>query len=611
MLNLLPRPRTLTPAHGTFSLRDQGALVLEGAAGALFEPAVQRLQSALKPTGYAWSLGTEAEPVLRLRLVPAAGLPAQGYALSIMPGSLTLEASDPAGLFYGVCTLAQIIQQAGPELPALQITDWPDFPARGVMLDISRDRVPTMPALYALVDRLAGWKINQLQLYTEHTFAYSQHPEVWAAASPMTAEEIRALDDYCRERFVELVPNQNSFGHMHRWLQHPRYAGLAETHDLFDTPWGMQMQGPFSLSPVDPGSLVLLSGLYDELLPNFSSRLFNVGCDETIDLGQGRSREAVAAAPPGRVYLDFLLKIYNEVTARGRTMQFWGDIIIHHPELISELPRDVITLEWGYEANHPFDEHAAQFGGSGLPFYVCPGTSSWNSIAGRTTNALANLAAAAEAGLRHGATGYLITDWGDNGHWQSPAVSDLGFVAGAAYAWAWEANAALDVPQAVSLHAFADPTGCLGQAAYDLGNVYRAAGFEPHNSSALFWTMQRSLAEVAKWCQANAGGQVTAATFAQAWQAAEDARQLVAQSAPARADADLLVREFELAARLLQHASQRGQLALGAPVMDKSELALDLDELIMEYRSLWRARSRSGGLKDSVARLEKACEAYS
>ena len=79
--------------------------------------------------------------------------------------------------------------------------------------------------------------------------------------------------------------------------------------------------------------------------------------------------------------------------------------------------------------NHPFDEHGAQFAQAGLPFYVCPGTSSWNSIGGRTDNALGNLRSAAENGLKHGASGYLNTDWGDNGHWQSLPISESGLCA--------------------------------------------------------------------------------------------------------------------------------------------------------------------------------------
>ena len=232
-----------------------------------------------------------------------------------------------------------------------------------------------------------------------------------------------------------------------------------------------------------------MTSLYDELLPHFSSRMINVGCDETFDLGVGRSRVECERRGKGRVYLDFLLKIYEATQSRGHQMQFWGDIVMEHPELVTELPQDLIALEWGYEAKHPFDDHGAKFAQAGLQFYVCPGTSSWNSIAGRTHNALGNLLNAAENGLKHGASGYLITDWGDNGHWQVLPVSYLGFAAGAAYAWALEANRALDVARAVSQHAFQDSTGSLGRAAYDLGNVYRSVGVEPHNSSEIFWAM--------------------------------------------------------------------------------------------------------------------------
>src|SRR5580698_406851 len=99
----------------------------------------------------------------------------QGYRLSVTPTDITISASTPAGQFYGEATLSQLQQQFPRFLPCLEIEDYPDFPVRGVMLDISRDKVPTMQTLFDLVDLLAGWKINQLQLYTEHTFAYSQH----------------------------------------------------------------------------------------------------------------------------------------------------------------------------------------------------------------------------------------------------------------------------------------------------------------------------------------------------------------------------------------------------------------------------------------------------
>ncbi len=603
---LLPYPRRLERRAGRFIPSAGRLILLDSPQPQALRFTARRFQTCLERRyGCRWELTASPltppeERGLTLRLDPTAVPWAQGYRLEIAPAGLLLTAHDEAGLFYGVATLCQLL--AEPEgLPSLLVEDRPDFPVRGVMLDISRDKVPQMETLLALVDRLAGWKINQLQLYTEHTFAYRLHPEVWREASPMTGEEILTLDAYCRERFMELVPNQNSFGHLERWLKHPRYAPLAEIHGEFPVPWGT-MRGPFSLAPAHPGSLELVRSLYDELLPHFTSRQFNVGCDETFDLGQGQSRALCEARGVGRVYLDFLLALYREVTARGFTMQFWGDIILHHPELVAELPRDLIALEWGYEADHPFAAHGAQFAAAGLPFYVCPGTSSWCSLAGRTDNALGNLRNAAVQGLRHGAAGYLNTDWGDRGHWQALPISYLGFAAGAAYSWGLEAHREADWPLLLSRFAFDDPAGVMGRVACDLGNVYQATGLAIPNGTLLFWILQRPRAELL----ARPG--VTASGLRRALEAVETALLPLAQEQMAGPDADLIRREFHLIARLLRHACHRGLWALGEPT--GLPLADDLREIVAEYRALWLARNRPGGLNESAARLESLLVEY-
>ena len=143
------------------------------------------------------------------------------------------------------------------------------------------------------------------------------------------------------------------------------------------------MREPFSLCAVDPATVELLDDLYGQLLPHFTSRQLNVGLDETWDLGTGRSKAACDERGTGRVYLEFLNKLYALTRRYGVTMQFWSDIIVRdEPELMTELPRDVIAMEWGYEADYPFAEHAALLAASGRSFYVCPGTSSWNTLVG-------------------------------------------------------------------------------------------------------------------------------------------------------------------------------------------------------------------------------------
>ena len=173
--------------HGSF-------IALNTDPAASLWPAGKRVQEALKSSaGIEAEIlgGANADAVVTITLGGGVGH-AQGYRLSVKAEGITIAGDDAAGAYYGAQTLAQLLQTYGKSLPLLVIEDYPDFPARGVMLDISRDKVPSMETLYGLIDWLATLKINQFQLYTEHTFAYRNHPTVWANASPITAEQILA-----------------------------------------------------------------------------------------------------------------------------------------------------------------------------------------------------------------------------------------------------------------------------------------------------------------------------------------------------------------------------------------------------------------------------------
>jgi hypothetical protein len=415
-------------------------------------------------------------------------------------------------------------------------------------------------------------------------------------ASPFTGEEILKLDAFCRERYVELVPNQNSFGHFNRWLKHPHYLPLAEAPDGFDFPWAHHT-GPFSLCPLNPESIKLIAGLYNELLPHFSSRQINVGCDETFDLGQGLSRDLCEKVGIGRVYHDFLMKIYQEVINHGCIMQFWGDMILKYPNLFPELPKDCIALEWGYEFNHPFDEQCEEFAHSDVHFYVCPGTSSWNSIAGRTDNCLQNLANAAISGQKFGAIGYLITDWGDNGHWQVLPVSYLGFAAGSAYSWSVQSNHDLDIVAALDFYAFQDLSHLLGRITYNLGNVYKEFGVNIENCSVLFEILQKPIVH---WINCLPGEEATN-ILKNLVEIIENEGNNISRCNSTRTDNELLQREFRLTNDLLKHACMRGLFGYGSQNVSKKYLRQNLQKIITEYQEIWLLRNRPGGLQDSLS----------
>jgi hypothetical protein len=613
---LLPRPHRLEPADD-WVLPARPALPPSRPG---LSAAVARLAAAFARAGVEPAHGEPAD--VRFHLRNDACLGAEGYRLEVNGGGVDVAAATPAGLFYGAATLAQWIELHRPDgggaparIGGLSVDDRPDFAARGVMLDVSRDKVPRPETLRALVDLLAGLKVNQLQLYTEHTFAYRGHETVWRDASPLTPEDVRDLDAFCAERFVELVPNQQSFGHFHRWLVHPEYRALAECPEGIEHPFSLAVE-PFSLCPLDPGTLDLLDDLYGQLLPRFTSRQVNVGLDETIDLGRCRSRAACEERGRGRVYLDFLRRVHGLLAARGRRMQFWGDVVLQHPELLAELPADAVALEWGYEADHPFAADAARFAASGLDFFVCPGTSGWNSFAGRATNALGNLASAAVHGRAHGAAGYLVTDWGDYGHLQPLTASYLGLAAGAAFAWnAATAETPLAPPWAELLdrHVLRDRAGAAGRVVTGLGEAYLHAGRTPRNGSALFFLVVFALLERERRLVQGVTEGTLAATLEHVGTAASGLGGLRLE----RDDAAVVERELAWTADVLAFACRFGRRRLASgdlgsfdaiPRRDRRALARELRTLAERHREISLERYRPGGLEASAGWLTRVAD---
>jgi len=289
-------------------------------------------------------------------------------------------------------------------------------------------------------------------------------------------------------------------------------------------------------------------------------------------------------------------------------------MVLSHPEVLPDVPRDAIALDWGYEADHPFGEECGKLAEAGLEFYVCPGTSSWLSIAGRTENMIANIRAAAEAGLTRGASGLLVTDWGDHGHWQPFPVSYAGLAYGAAMAWFAAGNRELDLAAVLDRQVFWDRNDVMGRGALTLGSVYQDVGVLLKNASALALLLlfpDRPLDE-GRW----AG--ITREGLERADVRIGRAAGALGREGMEREDAGLLVDEFRCAAGLLGHACRLGIARLDAggarpadlPSSVRSALGDELAGILTDYRRLWLERFRPGGLADSAARLEALLARY-
>jgi len=499
-LKLLPLPKSVRRNKGTFKLED-GLPIIVGPSGD-------------KEVNAAWSFAGEAEdrtglllPVERMgkldgirrrilflitgrdeRLYPplaelAKGLARapknvrdQAYALKVARDEVVAVATSPRGLYYAAQTLRQLLTSRA-EVPCVRITDWPTYAHRGVMLDISRFKVPTLDTLFERIERLASLKINCFQLYTEHTFVFRRHPEIGRNCGSMTAEDVIQLDEFCKQHFVDLNANLQSFGHHRHLLSIPRYNHLAE---MPDAPW--------TLCPVDRRIYDLLDDMYAECLPAYSSKLFNASCDETRELGKGRSAKRAARVGVGRVYVGHIRKINRLARKYGKRTMIWADIVLKHPECLPHIPKDVIMLEWGYSAGSDLSvERKLQ--AAGLEHWTCPGVSTWTRIFANVPNACANIAERAVMGQRTGATGLLNTDWGDGGHAQMPSASYHGYAWGAEQSWTPKLHTDRDgFDRRFAWAWFGDDTGLFGKLYKETGRmspeIRRVRGLRPFR---LYW----------------------------------------------------------------------------------------------------------------------------
>jgi len=513
--------------------------------------------------------------------------------------AVMIQTETETAVRYALLTLAQILRFNGRKMPGLSIEDAPVFKHRGFMLDVSRDRVPLLSELEKLIDLLASLKYNHFQLYTEHTFAYAGHEEVWHEASPLTAEEVHHLDGYCADRDIVLAANQNCFGHLTRWLKHSRYQSLAETIGEWKFREHLR-SGPFSLCPTEPGSLEFVEDLLDQLLPNFTSGLLNVGCDETYDVGQGRSLESVAKEGFFRICWSFVEKIFKASRKRGFRPMFWADLLLRDDAPFDVDIGDAVALVWGYEPHEPWEDWLSKANARRCEVWVCPGTSSWCSITGRSSERSRNLNEAAKAGSENGAVGMLVTEWGDSGHRQQFPLTLAGIAAGAGAAWNAEGVGALSLT--ASLPVFGDWSETIGPWLETIGDTdylaRRKAGSSSADSNApipltnrtfLFDEMERSrrmdYRPIKRDYLDNA--RETLETIVPFDESSLD---------PLTADE---CRHLMKVARWALDKSYAVRFPEGdiAPVW--SRLRAEMLEIIEEHQRLWLARSRPGGLEDS------------
>lgn len=287
------------------------------------------------------------EGIIILRLDKESLMPSQeGYIMEIYNNQVIISASEKAGLFYGLQTLAQLLEDAnekGIEIPACVITDYPDIEYRAVHLDL-KHHLDAGYYYYDLIDRLAGIKINAVIIEFEDKLRYRKAPLV-GAPHAISIEEFAALSRYAKERFIEISPLVQGLGHASFILKHEEYRSLR------DNP-----ESDWAFDPLNPGTYELQFALYEDAMSATPyGKYLHVGGDEVGELGKSENARK-SGMTPFQLQMYWLNKVCKFAAEHNRIPIFWDDMVfklsgLYHTTYDPDLPEQVVADLWARNAS--------------------------------------------------------------------------------------------------------------------------------------------------------------------------------------------------------------------------------------------------------------------
>jgi hypothetical protein len=553
--------------------------------------------------------GREAEITVR----HDGSLPAQAYRLTVRDGRASIESSDAAGAFYAAMTLAQLPVRSGESwsVPCVRIEDRPALQWRILSDDVSRGPLPTTRYFEERIRTIAAFKMNGYSPYMEHVFVSPTDP-LPAPLDGITPAQLHELAEYAGRFHVALVPEQQSFAHMHNTLRLERYAGAAEL------PHG------FLLAPNVPLTMEYLSRIVaQELTAVGRPPFFHIGSDETATLGLGSTQSYVTQHGRSNVYAEHIVAMNRLIAPSGARLMLWDDGIENDPAIMKLIPGNAVIVNWHYGVEPSFERYIQTIERGGLQQMVAPGASNWNEIFPAIDTALANERRFIDEGKAAHVLGLFQTVWHDDGETLYEATWYPVIYAGAA---AWESGDveperfAADFPGAF----FGVDDDVYGANVASLGRTLRlleAPNFSYGQSDALFWADPFDSA---------AGNQAAQADLRQVRLSAEavEANRYF-ERPPLHANAafvmflaarryDVLGRKFQIAGEVramyadaLAHAKTDSETTLRDLYWCRYwmwELRDAYEELAPLYAQAWRYESREGHLASNLERYHLAAQ---
>lgn len=451
VLGVVPAPRRIEWRDGNFTVDASTPILLAAEATADERFAARDLQEALRerlgltlglvdlPTGDGPTieggilLGNPGKnPLVASRMKTYQlnldeKMADEGYVLGVGPEGVVLAAESPKGILYATMTLRQMLyaRATGEPLPGVRVHDWPAMKLRGVHDEFSYGQVSTMQNFKDVIKFLAEHKMNTLIYYFEDTFVFKKYPTIGVGRGAMTREQVDELEAYAKPYGVEIFPVFEMLGNQGALLMLDEIRHLAE------------FPGAHSFA-INDEVYQFLEDCFNELADAFDSKFFHAGLDESWDLGFGKTEARVRKEGRGPVHADHYRRLNEMIQKRGKTMMMYGDIIVDRPEILELIPKDIILMDWKYDAqeHYPSVDTLAK---PGFPLLVLPGMSNWDRIFPNYSQALINIKNFTLDCYKHpNCLGSITSTWGDNGSKNLRELLYSGYAYGAEVTWSPE-----------------------------------------------------------------------------------------------------------------------------------------------------------------------------
>lgn len=477
---LIPPPQELQLAEkGTFTVTSQTHITGPAEFAALVQEVLkERVNlSGLKEGIGGITVGGPRDPSDRLWKHE------QAYQLIVQPEGVVIEACDNTGIFYAAQTLAQLIQ-SNPTLPALTIRDWPAIKTRLAMIATDQGGFQVIDIDYwqRIIRELAAIKFNAIMPYFDGgTYKYRKYPFLGTKGDDgFTLEKAKLLSEYAAKHFIELIPQQNSIGHLGGVLGHKELQHLRD--------------GGGTINTVLPETFDFLGDLYDELIEAFpNATAIHIGGDEFgHDFGKNPIVAArVAEVGRAAVYGEFMTKIYEMLKQRNRGMMIWRNEQGFTIEAAALMPQAIAIFDWQYGARKDYPSLDALLNAGFTAPWATPAVTRYYDGSNDWGPTFANIHNFAAAGVKRQVPGLCTCTW-VHGMWGGRNMFELNLY-GLAYSGECGWNPSTEIESAAFARAFAAHwLGCLdaNAATWIMDGIHTPYG-EPQSQK--FWRNNRIL----------------------------------------------------------------------------------------------------------------------